>query len=484
MGTRERACTEFTRWQRSGRVWQLLRSKRVQPLEAWSSRSTGKSCGLRAGRPSMSAAVTRPSPAAGGTPCESSSWLTLIVVFDSGNTWHGPRVRLYQRVRALVEQCREYMSYPPSLRLRLYTGRTKMTPNALLHDYHSLHDGSTVRVVCGDTAGSITAVVRAPDGRVDGMLAAVSRGIAKGCVPRLTMDGCGGTYLLSSGQGGGPVAVFKPEEEEAGAPLNPRGYVGKMGTPGMKLGVRSGEGAVREVAASLLDVWPREEGGGGGCVPPTALVELEHRAMQSGQGAGGLSRSTSVGNIAASLAPALNMTPSSRLAGASKQPQGQLGSLQAFVRSEGVAGDYGSSIFPVQEVQKVALLDIRLLNLDRHDANILISQGHTEGAPAYNLTPIDHGNILPDTLQVMDYEWVWLEWPQVRQPLTEDCRRAVARMDPVADAAFLDASLGIRTACLTAARLSTMLLKQGVGAGLTLHEIATMIVRELDDEPS
>ena len=71
-------------------------------------------------------------------------------------------------------------------------------------------------------------------------------------------------------------------QEEAGAPLNPRGYVGKMGTKGMKLGVRSGEGAVREVAAALLD-----ERGGGGCVPPTALVELEHRALQAGGGGGG-----------------------------------------------------------------------------------------------------------------------------------------------------------------------------------------------------
>jgi hypothetical protein len=143
--------------------------------------------------------------AATPSPCESSSWLTLVVVFASeGKTWHGPRVRLYQRVRSLVEQCREHMSYPPSMRLRLYTGRTKMSPNQLLHDYHSLHDGSTVRVLSGDAAGSVTAVVRAADARVDDMLAAVSHGIAKGCVPRLTMDGCGGTYLLSSGQGGGP----------------------------------------------------------------------------------------------------------------------------------------------------------------------------------------------------------------------------------------------------------------------------------------
>lgn len=289
------------------------------------------------------------SPAATSSPCEVTSWLTLRAVFSDGKPpWHGPTVRLFQRVVVLVDQCRERGGYPPGARLRLYSGRTRMAPNNLLHDYHSLHDGSTVRVLCEDSAGNLAAVVRAADPRIDLMLAAVTKGMSKGCVPRLTLDGCGGTYLLSSGDGSGPVAVFKPEVEEAGAPRNPRGYVGKMGTQGMKPGVRSGEGAVREVAAAVLDGEDHFAG-----VPPTALVELEHRALSVDGRGGGLSRSVSVGNIAASFAPALNMTPSSRKQqrnnGGSASPgrggdgrdQGQLGSLQAFVRSEGVAGDYG-----------------------------------------------------------------------------------------------------------------------------------------------
>lgn len=157
--------------------------------------------------------------------CESSSWLKLVVIFPSDTgvgVWHGPSVRLYQRVRTLVEQCRQHGGLPPALRLRLYTGRTRMAPNQLLHDYHSLHDGSTVRVLCGDSNGNVAPVVRAAeDPRVDAMLGAVSRGIAKGCVPRLTMDGCGGTYLLSSGDGSGPVAVFKPEEVRRTRTLRP-----------------------------------------------------------------------------------------------------------------------------------------------------------------------------------------------------------------------------------------------------------------------
>ena len=292
------------------------------------------------------------SPAAASTPCEVTSWLTLRAVFSDGKpAWHGPKVRLFQRVVVLIDQCRERGGYPPGARLRLYSGRTRMAPKNLLHDYHSLHDGSTVRVLCEDSGGNLAAVVRASDPRVDVMLSAVSTGMTKGCAPRLTLDGCGGTYLLSSGDGSGPVAVFKPEEEEAGAPRNPRGYVGKMGTQGMKPGVRSGEGAVREVAAAVLDGEDHFAG-----VPPTALVELEHKALAADGSGGGLSRSVSVGLV---------MTPSSRQRprnnsgsatpgrGSDGREQGQLGSLQAFVRSEGVAGDYGASIFPVQEVQKI-----------------------------------------------------------------------------------------------------------------------------------
>lgn len=49
------------------------------------------------------------------------------------------------------------------------------------------------------------------------------------------------------------VAVFKPMDEEAYAPNNPRGYQGKFGQESFRNGVLSGEGAVREVVASILD---------------------------------------------------------------------------------------------------------------------------------------------------------------------------------------------------------------------------------------
>jgi len=52
----------------------------------------------------------------------------------------------------------------------------------------------------------------------------------------------------------------------------------------------------------------------------------------------------------------------------------RIGSLQAFVNSVGPIENYSSSIFSVDEVHKIAILDLRLLNLDRNPGNILVKE--------------------------------------------------------------------------------------------------------------
>ena len=51
----------------------------------------------------------------------------------------------------------------------------------------------------------------------------------------------------------------------------------------------------------------------------------------------------------------------------------KFGSLQEFVWSEGCIGDFSSDIFHQDEVHKIAILDLRLLNLDRNEENILVT---------------------------------------------------------------------------------------------------------------
>jgi hypothetical protein len=107
----------------------------------------------------------------------------------------------------------------------------------------------------------------------------------------------------------------------------------------------------------------------------------------------------------------------------------KLGSFQVFVRDATSSEDYGASRFPVEEVQKIALLDMRLLNLDRTSDNILVRH-EMRDAPASGgvastqrrprkvivpvLIPIDHGYTLPSDLGVAWLDWGWLSWPQVR----------------------------------------------------------------------
>ena len=69
-------------------------------------------------------------------------------------------------------------------------------------------------------------------------------------------------------------AVFKPIDEEAFAPNNPRDYVGAFGQVTFKTGVLSGEACIREVSAYLLD---HNNFHG---VPSTTMVEATHDSFR------------------------------------------------------------------------------------------------------------------------------------------------------------------------------------------------------------
>ena len=84
------------------------------------------------------------------------------------------------------------------------------------------------------------------------LLEEVSAALKQNQKPRLTEDGKCGTYIMR-GLDQRPLAVFKPIDEEAFAPNNPRSYRGQFGDPTFREGVRSGEQTIRELAAYLLD---------------------------------------------------------------------------------------------------------------------------------------------------------------------------------------------------------------------------------------
>jgi len=51
----------------------------------------------------------------------------------------------------------------------------------------------------------------------------------------------------------------------------------------------------------------------------------------------------------------------------------KIGSLQKYMESEGPLENFSSDLFSVDEVHKIAILDLRIMNLDRNETNILVS---------------------------------------------------------------------------------------------------------------
>ncbi|CAD8117865.1 unnamed protein product [Paramecium sonneborni] len=280
-----------------------------------------------------------------------------------------------------------------------------------------------------------------------------------GITPKLTDFGTQGTYILEN-QNHKPVAIFKPYDEEAFAPNNPRGMRGKMNSPGLRQGILSGEGVDREVAAYLID----QSSGHYHSVPITNYVQICH--------------------------------PSFHEAEEYKQFQHEKipikeGSFQLYVPHDDNVGNYGSGLYPSREARKIAILDIRILNCDRNEENILVrkkklpqANGQTRQSFDYFLIPIDHGYSFPDSFKICRDEVVWYHWDQMQQPFTQEEKLFIERINPDKDIQMIKDKVELREICLRNAKIATILLKIGAAADLTIHDIAEILYREDPDEQS
>ena len=222
------------------------------------------------------------------------------------------------------------------------------------------------------------------------------RGLALGLKPEFVLDGSGGTYFLHDARKV-KVAVFKPADEEPYASNNPRGYLTQPGQAMyLREGVIPGQACIREVAAFMLD-----HGGFSG-VPMTTLAEARHPSFNNNgsrlkviEGGASIGAHSIVNNSAA-------VSPSE------KKP----GSFQEFVRTECSMDDLSPSKISVDEVHKIAILDIRLMNADRNAANLLCRRKRDN---SIELVPIDHGFCLRSVADVSWMDWCWLDWPQLKE---------------------------------------------------------------------
>ncbi|XP_061357096.1 phosphatidylinositol 4-kinase gamma 4-like isoform X3 [Gastrolobium bilobum] len=271
-------------------------------------------------------------------------------------------------------------------------------------------------------------------------------GLDSGNYPIRSAEGTGGAYFMLDSTGQRYVSVFKPIDEEPMAVNNPRGLPLSLDGEGLKKGTRVGQGAFREVAAYILDhpitgrrsLFGDEKGFAG--VPPTVMVKCLHNGFNH-----------------------------------SGDWTAKIGSLQMFMENNGSCEDMGPGAFPVKEVHKISVLDIRLANADRHAGNILLSK-EDENDQAV-LIPIDHGYCLPTSFEDCTFEWLY--WPQARQSYSPEIIDYIKSLDAEEDIALLKFhGWDLPVECARTLQISTMLLKKGVERGMTPFAIGSLMCRE------
>lgn len=285
-------------------------------------------------------------------------------------------------------------------------------------------------------------------------------GLLAGVHPMLSSGGTGGAYFLKSTVGE-TVAVFKPADEEPLAKNNPRGNswmnnhnngnntdtaIQSSPGEGMRKGTRVGEGAAREVAAYLLD----HDGFSG--VPVTSLANLsEQSVFFSGEDDDIIQREN--------------------------ENSGKLGSIQEFIKADAEAEEFGPSLFPLEEVHKIAVLDIRLANTDRNAGNILVKKDENTGQ-IVSLIPIDHGYALPHTFEDVCFEWEF--WPQAKQPFSKSTKEYIETLDAEEDIEYLrDNDIELRSSSERVLKVSTMLLQKASKLDFPPADIAAIMSRSV-----
>lgn len=254
----------------------------------------------------------------------------------------------------------------------------------------------------------------------------ISTGFQSNASPIPVDDCTGGVYYMRT-KSRRIAAVFKPSDEEPYAPNNPKRYLhpshqknkqepkNSRSSPedqhksylnlsaslqsGIRVGIAAGDAAVRDVAAYLLD---KNHHAG---VPLTVLATASHQVF----------------HYSASLVS-----------------ERKTGSLQTYVPHKCTADDVSSSLFSVADVHAIALLDIRLANQDRHGGNILVVE---QAKRQYKLVPIDHGACLPRVSEMEETSFLWLTWPQAKQPFSSDILQHIASLDSFEECRTLQQAL-------------------------------------------
>ena len=348
----------------------------------------------------------------------------------------------------------------------------------------------------------------------------ILNGFVEGLTPKFLEDGTSGTYFLK-GCDRSIKAVFKPIDEEAYAPNNQKGYINKFGSTTFRTGILSGEGAIREFAAYYLDANNFFD------VPPTTFVEISHKSFNKNNmnmlinkndinnNLGWITHNFLINNITSegydnknkNLDLYKNSISDNTVFGYNDDSNYErtsnkncnyiakkYGSLQTYVKHFDVAENLSFSLYSVEEVHKIAILDFRIINCDRNEGNILVLKipnknyknnnnnndddyyySNNNKKYYYKLIPIDHCLTFPDCLKIFDYELCWTGWDQANQPFSEKMKKYIENIDIIADMERLSKVIKLRENCWKIFRIGNIVLKKGAEFDLTPLEISNIL---------
>lgn len=244
------------------------------------------------------------------------------------------------------------------------------------------------------------------------------------------------------------VSIFKLEKTSAVSDSSTIPVIDENKVPfeeknSLRKGFLSGGGS-REIAAYLLD---RVHISG---VPNTTMISLKHPVLKGRQ----------------------------------------IGSMQAYAKHFCSAEDVSSSKFSADQVHKIALLDVRMLNTDRHAGNILVGVkkiGTELFKSARDLTkanatlvPIDHGFCLPEFPALGEATFQWMNWRQSREPLHSDLLAYIRSLNVDDDIEYLRQVLGkdmLPERAILTLRVCTMWLQLAASNGLTFYQMGWFLCR-------
>lgn len=330
----------------------------------------------------------------------------------------------------------------------------------------------------------------------------VSHGFAKGLNPQLIEDGTSGTYKLKEATNNDVIGIFKPLDEEPFTPNNQKGYQSNFGSQSFRKGIFSGEATIREVAAYLLDIVEVQDKKNKKYkknyfdVPPTTFTEVSHPSFNKNN----IELFTLDSNAREEMWEMVEKFLNDSIMAEKLYKKNEhflksqqynfipkkYGSLQKFVESYGIASDYSNTLFSVEEAHKIIILDLRILNCDRNDENILLvkekEKNKGKKKPYFTLIPIDHALSFPSCLQIMDYELCWTTWEQAEVPFSKKEKDYIEGINILEDMRRLNKVIRLRKNCWKYFRVSNTVLKICAKYDLTPAEIASLMYQTDSDE--